>query len=142
MQDDRTAIQRLAQRLVAAEMTCDVSAFTDAFTDDAVILPPAVPAIVGREACLAFVRTVLEQNAEELRSNEIVYESAETCVDGALGFDRGNFSQSMSLRGGMPDVHVVGQYLRIYSRGSDGNWRLARMIWNRLEPDDEEPEQF
>src|SRR6476659_8211585 len=135
MQDDRIAIQRLARRLVAAEMACDVSAFTDVFTDDAVILPPAVPAIVGREACLAFVRTVLEQNAAELQSNEIVYESAEPCVDGALGFDRGNFSQSMSLRGGMPDVHVVGQYLRVYSRGSDGTWRLARVIWNRLEPD-------
>ena len=142
MQDDRTAIQRLARRLVAAEMACDVSAFTDVFTDDAVILPPAVPAIVGREACLAFVRTVLEQNAAELQSNEIVYESADTCVDGALGFDRGNFSQSMSLRGGMPDVHVVGQYLRVFSRGSDGTWRLARLIWNRLEPDDEKPEPF
>jgi ketosteroid isomerase-like protein len=136
MTEDRGAIQRLAERLIAAEIACDLSVFEAAITDDMVIMPPAVPAIVGRTDCLAFIRTVLEENAAELERNIIEYSSGEICVDGNTGFDRGQFTQILTPRGGAGEVRVEGQYLRVYFKGSDGEWRLARVIWNRIEPDE------
>jgi ketosteroid isomerase-like protein len=82
MTEDRGAIQRLAERLIAAEIACDLSVFEAAITDDMVIMPPAVPAIVGRTDCLAFIRTVLEENAAELERNIIEYSSGEIASTG------------------------------------------------------------
>jgi ketosteroid isomerase-like protein len=141
MTDERGAIQRLAERLIAAEIACDLSVFEAAVAEDIVILPPGVPAIVGRADCLAFIRTVLEANAEELERNSLDYASAEIRVEGNVGFDRGHFTQVLTLRGDEGEVRVEGHYLRVYFKGGDGAWRLARVIWNRIEPDEGSPER-
>lgn len=114
-------------RIIDAEQTGNPAVFEELLSDDAVIMPPGMPAIEGREACLEFVREVLgHMNA--LYERRVICDSAEVVVSGNLAFDRGRFAQTLTPRDGGVVESEEGHYLWMYRRDADGRWWLARII--------------
>jgi ketosteroid isomerase-like protein len=93
--DDVRVLRDLAERLADAEMACDAAFIESMLADDAVIMPPNIPAIEGRDACLEFIREVLGENAREFERRAIEYTTAELSVHGGIAVDRGTFVQTL-----------------------------------------------
>jgi uncharacterized protein (TIGR02246 family) len=134
------AIRDIIARLTRAEATLDAPAFDDLVADDVVILPPNVPLVEGREACLAFIHETLGEVAA-LFSREMQVDVSEVRVSGDLAFDRGTYEDRLTPKAG-GDVEIeTGKYLRVYGRGADGRWKVARISWSQTFPPEllEEP---
>jgi ketosteroid isomerase-like protein len=129
---DRQAVLQLAERIVAAELAGDAAFFEHVLAEDAVIMPPGIPAIEGSAACLAFIRHVLAENLREF-DRRITDRRAELTVSGDVALDRGAFSQRLVPKAGGEPIYEKWQYLRAFVRTSSGAWKLARIIWNQLE---------
>jgi len=121
-------------RIMAAENTGNPAVFEELLADDAVIQAPGMPAIEGREACLAFVREVLT-GLHSLFERDVLCESAEMLVHGDVAIDRGRFSQTLTPRDGAHASHEEGHYLWMYRREPGGPWRLSR-IFGSVQPND------
>jgi [ribosomal protein S5]-alanine N-acetyltransferase len=132
---DESAIRDLSERMLRAEEAGDASFFEAVLADDIVIMPPGVPAIEGKDACLEFVRTVLDDVGREFEKRMTAV-SAELEIAGEVAFERGGFSLTLTPRTGGPSVEEVGQHLRVYRRTPDGSWQVARIIWNNLGADE------
>jgi uncharacterized protein (TIGR02246 family) len=129
--DDVRAIEAILQRLTAAENAGDPTVFEEVLAEDAVILPPACPAVVGKAACLAFIRGVLADILEHFdRRRPISYVSAEVRISGDLAFTRGTFSQTLAPKDGGALIDEQGKYVELFARGPDGSWKVSRAIWN------------
>jgi len=131
MSADIDAVRDVADRMLRAEASGDASFFADALADDIVIMPPAVPAIEGKPACLEFIRAVLEDVGREFEKRMAAV-SVEVEVVGDVAFDRGRFSLTLTPRDGGAPVEELGQHVRLYRRAPDGSWRVARIIWNNV----------
>jgi uncharacterized protein (TIGR02246 family) len=129
--DDERAIRDLGEAMRAAEAAFDPAIFETAVANDAVIMPPGNPAIVGRDACLDFIRAVLADTAQEFSRRESAHEIAEVQIHGNIAIDRGQFRQTLTRREDGAHIRDDGQFLRMYSRDAGGHWQLARVIWNQ-----------
>jgi uncharacterized protein (TIGR02246 family) len=128
-QADVRVLESILRRLEAAENAGDASAIADMLAKDAVVMVPDYPVQEGKNACAAFVSSVLSSLLEEF-DRRIAYVSAEVCVLGDWGFDRGSFSFTIAPRSGGETSRERGKYLFLYSRAADGSWKLARVIVN------------
>jgi ketosteroid isomerase-like protein len=117
-----------------ADNRADADAFAATLSEDAVIMAPGMPPLIGRETCMAFVRDVfacypkrhIEETIEEVH------------VSGDLAFERASFVQEVDDPEAGGIVQECGRGLRIYRRSADG-WKAARVIWH-AEGNDEEQE--
>ena len=126
---DRQAIAENRERTMHAENVGNAEFFHSACVEDVVVMPPGMPACVGRDAAVEFMRAFLGQF--DLTIN---YVSEEIRVAGDLAYDRGTYSQTLVPRAGGKAMSEKGNFLWIYGRGSDGTWRMSRVIWNPNEP--------
>jgi ketosteroid isomerase-like protein len=135
---DEQALRELAEGLRRAEAEYDASFFERVLADDIVIMPPWTPAISGPEACLAFVRSVLEENAREFEC-QMTDIGLELRIAGDMAFDRGRFVQTLTPKAAGRVLVTEGQYLRVFTRAPKGPWKVARVIWNLLSSSEDEP---
>jgi len=129
LEGDRQAIAENRERTMHAENVGNAEFFRSACVEDVVVMPPGMRACVGRDAAVGFMRAFLAQF-----DLTIDYVSEEIRVDGDLAYDRGTYSQTLVPRTGGKAVSEKGNFLWIYGRGSDGTWRMSRVIWNANEP--------
>ncbi len=128
IQHDVQAIHSVRERTMRAENTGDADFFDSACTADIVVMPPNLPAVVGRGATVGFMREFLSQFDVSIR-----YVSEETQVHGDIAFDRGTYSQGLTPKAGGATVSEKGKFFWLYSRESDGSWKMSRVIWNPSE---------
>lgn len=122
------ALTRMREAIMEAERTGDVTFFEAHIDDDAVIMPPDVPAREGKAACLSFIRDVLGSLLDQFERN-LVCTSREIVVSGDLAFDRGQFVQTLRERASGDVIRERGHYLWVFARRGD-TWKLSRSIWN------------
>ena len=122
---DRAGLDRLREQTQQAERDGKASFFDEVAADDIVVMPPNLPAVVGRAATVEFMRDFL--GAFDL---QISYTSEEVQVHGDIAFDRGTYAQTMTPRDGGESTPEKGKYLWVHSRDSDGEWKFMRVIWN------------
>ncbi len=127
-ESDVQAITEIRERTMHAENVGDAEFFDSACTEDVVVMPPGMPAVVGRDAAVGFMRAFLGQF--DLR---IEYVSEETRVDGDVAYDRGTYSQTLVPKAGGQAISENGKFLWLYLRASNGTWRMSRVIWNASE---------
>jgi len=125
---DREGVQALQKREIAASMAFDVNALLDQWTDDAVLLPPRHKPIAGKTALRRFLEEKKEHyaNYDMLAYNE---EWNEVMVVGEYAYQWG----TVSFRMKPPTGNEIGgavHALRILKREEDGEWRVARAMWN------------
>jgi uncharacterized protein (TIGR02246 family) len=122
---DIQAIAEIRERTMQAENAGDADFFNSACTEDVVAMPPGMPAFVGRDAAVGFMQFFLSQFDMRIR-----YVSEETQIDGDTAYDRGTYAQTLTPKGGGPETTENGKYLWLYRREMDGEWKMARVMWN------------
>ena len=124
-QFDVLAIRDIRERTMRAENTGDADFFNFVSADDIVVMPPGMTAVVGRDATVAFMKEFLSHFDLNIR-----YVSEETLVQGNIAYDRGTYSQTLTPKAGGTPIPENGKFLWLYSRASDGSWKISRVMWN------------
>ncbi len=123
----------------------DLEAYLAVLGEDAVLMPPNEPPVVGKEATRAWAQVLFGQfSFEETMSSE------EVVVTGDWGFDRGTYTitptpkvageaeEGTSIEqpeiGKELDHAQTGKYLSILKRQPDRSWKIARDMWSSNHP--------
>ena len=104
----------------------DIDRILSYWTDDAVVLPPAVPTIVGKTALRQYVESSLQVPGFQIRwsSSDVVLSP-----DGNLAYMFSKNAVTLDGQNGAP-VTMNGRAVTIWRREPDGEWRCAVDIWN------------
>jgi ketosteroid isomerase-like protein len=119
-------LRRDAEWAAAAAEGRDVERILSYWTEDAVVMPPGFPSLVGKEALRAYVEGSLR-----IPGFRITWESSrvELSADGRLAYMFGRNAVTMNGPDGNP-VTSEGRAVTIWRREPDGEWRCAVDIWN------------
>ena len=119
-------LQRDAEWASVAREGRDIDRILSYWTDDAVVLPPAVPAIVGKTALRQYVESSLQ-----IPGFQMTWSSADVVLspDGNLAYMFSKNAVTLNGQNGAP-VTMNGRAVTIWRREPDGDWRCAVDIWN------------
>jgi ketosteroid isomerase-like protein len=119
-------LRRDAEWAAAASEGRDVERILSFWTEDAVVLPPGLPAVAGQAALRHYV-----EGSTRIPGFRITWTSSDVTLspDGRLAY---MFSRNEVTADG-PDGRPVttrGRAVTIWRLESDGQWRCAVDIWN------------
>jgi ketosteroid isomerase-like protein len=113
-------LNELATAFAARFNQKDAAGITAFYTDDAVLMPPDLPAVKGRANIEEYYRKGFAQSSGTLQ-----LKPTESSVSGSLGFETGVSSMTI----GNPPKTSTGKYVVVYRRvGND--WKIAYDIFN------------
>ena len=123
-------LDRLRATHVAALNAGDADAWVACFTPDAVQMPPNYPANVGTENIRGWSGGMLAAFHAEfsLFPEEVQPAGAEWICE------RGTYTIALTPKAGGDAIRDVGKYITLYQRQADGDWLMARDIWNSNNP--------
>jgi ketosteroid isomerase-like protein len=113
-------LDEIAAAFAAAFNRGDAASITAFYTDDAVLMPPNLPAVKGRSEIETYYR-----NGFSRSSGTVKIVPSESRVDGSIAFEAG----SSSMTTGSPPRTETGKYLVIY-RLVGNEWKMAYDIFN------------
>lgn len=126
---DREAVAAIEDHIRAAYAVGDADGVAAQYTEDAVLMNPGRPAVVGRKAIadgfrpfFAAFRGELAQEIEEIE------------VLGDQAWMRGKIHIKITAKKGSARGEMHGKYIAIARRDTDGVWRFARDIYNYDHP--------
>ncbi len=121
---DRQAIQAASDQFIQHLQAKDWEALSQLYAEDAVLMPPNQPAVVGRAAIRHFNATFPPVTEFSL-SNDV--------IDGIgdLAYVRGRYRMTLAIEGAPTDS---GKYLEIRRKQPDGSWRFMVDIFNSSVP--------
>ena len=119
-------LQRDAEWARLASEGKDVERILAYWTDDAVVLPPGLPAVVGKAALRENVSASLR-----IPGFRITWASTDVrfSPDGNLAYMFGQNAVTVNGADGEPGT-ATGRAVTIWRRDPDGIWRCAVDIWN------------
>lgn len=119
-------LQRDAEWAAAASEGRDLERVLSFWTDDAVVLAPSLPAVVGKDALRQYVL-----GSMEIPGFRITWTSTEVTFspDGNLAYLFSRNAVTMNTPNGTPNT-TEGRGVTIWRREADGEWRCAVDIWN------------
>jgi uncharacterized protein (TIGR02246 family) len=100
----------------------DYAGMAALYTDDAKVLPPDGPIVTGRKAIEEFWRGA----AATLGLKDVALKTVDLQTAGETAYEVGE--ADLTLESGQAKV----KYLVVWLKGSDGQWRLHRDIWNNM----------
>jgi uncharacterized protein (TIGR02246 family) len=124
MDKDIESIHKLRDEWKAASDARDINKIISLITDDAVILAPNSPPLVGKQAVETMYRTML--NLYKIEQN-FIYE--EVMVQGDWAYAWGHDEVTMTPLAGGQTLRAKGYGMMIMRREADG-WKYARGINN------------
>ena len=124
-EDDIAAINALYNRSALAVKTGDAERYLSIFVEDAVVMAPEGPAIIGREELRPLIEGLF--SAFDL---ELPYTVEEVGVPGEWAFARSRFQYSMTPKEGGETTTSAGSQLDILKRQADGSWKVYIQCWN------------
>ncbi|MBX9599708.1 MAG: SgcJ/EcaC family oxidoreductase [Bryobacteraceae bacterium] len=122
---DRESVRAAVESLIAAGNRRDYQAAANAYSEDAVLIPPNAPEIRGRAAILAHYRRVFERDQPRLW-----VEPEETLVAGDFAVETGRTKGFLWHLGSSADSRKIDDRYVMILRKTDGAWRISRRIWN------------
>jgi len=104
----------------------DVDRILSYWTDDAVVLPPGLPSIIGKAALRQYV-----EGSMRIPGFRITWESKDVALssDGRLAYMFSRNAVTVGTPDGAPTT-TEGRAVTIWRLESDGEWRCAVDIWN------------
>ncbi|HEY3444083.1 MAG TPA: nuclear transport factor 2 family protein [Paludibaculum sp.] len=103
--------------------------FVNVFADDAVIIAPSAPDIIGFDAIQAAYAGLLKQ-----ASMEVHFSTEEVVIAGDLAYERGTYTLRMSDRAsGKVLQNVKNKHLHILRRQPSGSWKTWRIMVSSAE---------
>lgn len=124
--EKRLLLQRDAEWAAAASDGRDVERVLSYWTDDAVVLAPGLPAVIGKEALRQYVLGSLQ-----IPGFRISWTSTDVTLstDGSMAYMSSQNAVTMNGPDGKP-VTTEGRAVTVWRREADGEWRCAVDIWN------------
>jgi ketosteroid isomerase-like protein len=122
---DSEAIARLRDEFVAAFNREDSSALSNLLEGDSVGMPPNRAALQGLAETQAFWR-----GGFAVAKSRVEFTSARVEIAGDIAVDEQRWSMDSTPQGGGMPVHDEGKGIWLLRRQQDGNWKVARAIWN------------
>ena len=122
---DEKEIQKLLERLMAADNASDVDNIMSFYADDAITMPPNDNIVIGKAAIAARYKAGFAKFKMEvsLSSDEL-----EICGDWA--FNRGKTNGRLIWHDGSNPTPLNDKYLMILRRQVDKSWKIARLMWS------------
>ncbi len=120
----KTYDKSMAKSWEAAYNNGDAMAVAAYYTEDGMRMPPNNPAVEGREAIAAFLKTGMESGTAKVK-----LETDEVSVSGDMGFARGTYVL-LDSEGKEIDN---GKWIQV-GKKVDGEWYAYRDIWNSDNP--------
>jgi ketosteroid isomerase-like protein len=119
-------LQRDAEWARVAREGRDIDRILSYWTDDAVVVPPALSTIVGKTALRRYVESSLK-----MPGFQITWSSADIVLspDGNLAYMFSKNAVTVNGQDGTP-MTMNGRAVTIWRREADGEWRCAVDIWN------------
>ena len=123
---EREALLRTDRAWAAAAASGDLETIVSYWADDAVVLPPDRPAVVGKQAIRKFVAESLA-----LPGFNITWLAAQAVVaaSGDMGYTIGSNRVTVPGTDGSP-VAITGKAVTVWRREPSGAWRCVLDIWN------------
>jgi len=112
---DRAGIAKNSEAWLAAVRARDWAAVAATYVDDAMLLPPNMPAVSGRAAIRGFF-----EGFPPIVSMDLTDAEVEGCCD--VAYVRGNYRMSFAPPGAGGTVQESGKYIEIRWRQADGSW--------------------
>jgi uncharacterized protein (TIGR02246 family) len=136
---DLQGIEKLHAQDVAATQSGDPQALADLFTDDAVLLEPDAPAVIGKKAILDGNK---KEKVEHPGGKTVKYkvDVKDTQIIEGWAFEWAYFETSYRETDKAPVQSFRGKVLRVMKRQADGSWKFARMMWNLAEDNGPPPQ--
>lgn len=119
----RKEIEAREQEWLASFNGGDASGVAAIYTENARLMPPNAEIIEGRGAIEGFVKEFVQTGAKLSFEILTVHESPSVCANVGL--------YTMDIPGAPQDR---GKYIEVWTRESDGSWRLADDIFNSSLP--------
>jgi uncharacterized protein (TIGR02246 family) len=123
---DLEALNTLQRQVDAAIIAGDTESYVDLIADDAVLMPPDAPPVIGKDA----IRSWSDQMSRQFRFQAYKAVDHEVIVAGKWAFRRATADWTLTPAAGGQPIHDSGKFIIIYERQPDGSWRVARDIWN------------
>ena len=129
--DKAELLKRDAAWAAAASAGSDVELILSFWTDDAVVLAPGLPAIVGKAALREYVKGSLQIPGFQINwsSTDVTFSP-----DKNLAYLFSQNAVTMNGPDGKPAT-TKGRAVTIWRREPDGEWRCSVDIWNAAPPD-------
>ena len=115
---DLAAIRGVIEQGASAVRRSDWDAAAQMFTADAIRFPPPRPPIRGRDAILAWLKTVPQIEEFTITADEIV-----GCDE--VAFVRGRYRLTVTAPPGSPPMTDHGNYMGLLRKQPDGSWLWA-----------------
>lgn len=122
---DREAVAAIEDRIRAAYAIGDADGVAAQYTEDAILMNPGTPAVVGRRAIAENFRPFFAAFRGELAQ-----EIEEVEVFGDQAWMRGKIHIEVTAKQGSAKAELHGKYIAIAQRCPDGVWRFSRDIYN------------
>jgi ketosteroid isomerase-like protein len=130
----RAAIEKLHQQDIAATLSRDPKALGELWDDDAVVMQPGSPAIVGKARIFADNAKEFSEHPEvRILSYRPDFRDLQICGDWA--FEWGTFTGTYRASPNARTETLNAKLLRIMKRQADGSWKFSRVMWNTAEPE-------
>lgn len=123
--DAENAIRKADAAFSTAARAGDANALADTYAADALLLPPNMPMLRGREAIRAFWSGLLgSASAVDLTLN-----TTEVQQSGDLAMEMGQYRLHMTPKNATTPVNDEGKFLLAW-RKVDGQWKIARDMFS------------
>jgi uncharacterized protein (TIGR02246 family) len=123
-EDVRQAIEQVNAQIMAAFKAGDAAPISSHYSDTAKMLPPDTTEIAGREAIQEMWQSWLDDGLKDL-----TLEASEVESSGDLAYEIGSFSLQAPAENDTM-MTATGNYVVVWKRRADGNWRLHVDTWN------------
>ncbi len=124
--DDQQAIVAANNGYIHAMLAGDLDALMTFYTDDATLLPPSAPPLIGKDA----IRASWAEAFEKTVFDEAVSLFDEIIVLGDWAYGRGRYKGQIKAADGEFEAEERLNFSGLWHRESDGSWKIARDMWN------------
>jgi ketosteroid isomerase-like protein len=126
-EEDLEAITAFNARYLGSINDEDIATLSSLTTDGHIMLMPGRAPLVGKAA-----NDEANGRAFEQFTFDETWEPIETVISADLAFQRGTYTTTATPRNGGDARTISGNFLRIYQRQPNGEWRMTRDTFNSV----------
>ncbi|HKP81060.1 MAG TPA: DUF4440 domain-containing protein [Pyrinomonadaceae bacterium] len=123
---DEATLRKLDDEWSRAVGSRDVEKTISYYTDDAVVMPPNIPTLTGKEPIRSLWNSMLDSPsfAGGWKATKV-----EVARSGDLAYVSGNYEFTEKDDSGKP-ITDKGKYLEVWRKQADGNWKCVADMFN------------
>jgi uncharacterized protein (TIGR02246 family) len=123
---DEAALRKLDEEWSNSVASRDAEKVIAYYADEAVVMPPNIPTLAGKDAIRTLWKSMLES---PLFSGGWKATKVEVAQSGDLAYVSGNYEFKEQDAGGNP-ITDKGKYLVVWKKQPDGNWKCVANMFN------------